>query len=507
MKPVGIRTRLTITLLAGLTITMALYGYFRFQQEKKQLMEETQRKVAVTAKAIQIAVENALRDRQISDIRNLASELVEYQTEIDRIRLFDDRLRPIITSNPLKIGEEVPKERLIRVISIKQPMGFFQERDGHKAFYYLVPIRNRDGSIRGAMEVVHLATLVEKKLRAATHEIVARVALLSLVIGLIVWFTVKRNILQPIGSLVEGVLSFSHGNLRQRIPVRRKDEIGHLATEFNQMAENLQRAYEQILTDAERKLELERRAREVEKLAAVGRLTAGLAHEIGTPLNIVSGRAEFLLSRMSEGDPRSKNLKVILEQIDRIAKIVQQLLGYARPQKPEMRPVAIDQVIGKVLSFMDHEIKAKGVKVKTELSKDLSPIAGDENLLQQVFVNLILNSLHAMSDGGVISLRVSMMMGTSNPGYILVEIEDNGCGITPEDLPRIFDPFFSTKKRGEGTGLGLSVTYGIIRDHGGSIEVKSHVGKGTTFLLRLPIFKGEPSENETLMPTGRHKGE
>ncbi|MBI5166762.1 MAG: hypothetical protein HY998_03325, partial [candidate division NC10 bacterium] len=108
MKTIGIRTRLTITLLAGLTLTMGLYGWFRIHQEKKQLIEETQMKVAVTAKAIQIAVENALRDRQIQDIRNLTAELVEYQTEIDRIRLFDDRLRLIITSNPLKIGEEVP---------------------------------------------------------------------------------------------------------------------------------------------------------------------------------------------------------------------------------------------------------------------------------------------------------------------------------------------------------------------------------------------------------------
>ncbi|MBI2878879.1 MAG: HAMP domain-containing protein, partial [Candidatus Rokubacteria bacterium] len=281
----GLRGRLIIVLLIPLSLVMALYGFLRVRQEEAQLLEEERRRMAVTTKVIQIAVENALRDRQISDIKRLLGELADFQNEVDRIRLFDLTLTPILAGRPASAEPEIPADDLRRVIREGRGLDFYQERDGQVVLSYLKPLRNRDGSVRGVLEVVRRAG-VGTKVRAARDEVILRIGLVSLVLVLLILTVVHRNVLTPIRRLMAGVRDFAAGH-PEPIPARGRDELAELARAFNQMAQGLEEAQRQVQAETEAKLDLARQVRQAEKLAVVGRLASGLAHEIGTPLNII----------------------------------------------------------------------------------------------------------------------------------------------------------------------------------------------------------------------------
>lgn len=207
----GLRFRLILVLIIPMILVVGVYGFVRIRQEQAQLLDEDRRNMAFAAKAIQIAVENALRDRQISDIKRLLSEIVEYQEQIDRIRLFDRKLTPIMISNPLSIGEEVPAEALRRVIETGQAEGFYQRRGEVPVLFYVVPLRTPGGEVRGAMEVVHLASGVEQKVRAAIWDVWLRMGVLLLAVGVLAGLTLQRQVLRPLSRLMEGIRRLGQG--------------------------------------------------------------------------------------------------------------------------------------------------------------------------------------------------------------------------------------------------------------------------------------------------------
>ncbi|MBI5043106.1 MAG: GAF domain-containing protein [Nitrospirae bacterium] len=263
----------------------------------------------------------------------------------------------------------------------------------------------------------------------------------------------------------------------------------HLGTliENTLLFKEKEQAYEDIKAIQDRLVQME-------TLTAIGKLTAGLAHEIATPLNIISGRAEYLLSELGETDIRSENLKVIISQIERITDLVKRLLTLASGEKAKVEDISINHVIRDILSFMERKIINSGINIETFLADNLPFVKINQHRLQQVFINIISNSLDATQRGGKISLRTYLIREDAKPdiipsqhcSFICIEISDTGCGIEEKYLNKIFDPFFTTKKSGEGTGLGLAITKNIIEEYGGDIEVKSAVGKGATFIIRLP---------------------
>jgi two-component system NtrC family sensor kinase len=227
----------------------------------------------------------------------------------------------------------------------------------------------------------------------------------------------------------------------------------------------------------------------------VGQLAAGIAHQIGTPLNVISGSAEYLMMEWGPDRPRPRELEIIVAQTDRITKLIQQLLNFARPTRIAVQPVKLNDLLREILGLTEHQIAKERITVTTDLQADLPAIAGDENQLEQAFLNIVINAWHAMPAGGTLTLRTRIVSagdlprraGRPAPPAVEVIIADTGIGIPAEHLPRIFDPFFSTKGVGRGTGLGLAITRRIVEDHRGTIEVASEVGRGTTFTIRLPV--------------------
>jgi PAS domain S-box-containing protein len=243
-----------------------------------------------------------------------------------------------------------------------------------------------------------------------------------------------------------------------------------------------------IVRDITGRRQLERAARQAEKLAALGTLSAGIAHEFNNPISIITSRIELMLM---DADTHSlpqevrDDLQVLHQHAQRVSQIARGLLSFARQSGGELRPLDLSQLVEQTLLFMQTQIVKEGIEIRTALDRGLPPLMGDANALQQVVVNLLTNARDAIDGRGEIRLETGP--APDDPSRIRLVVSDTGSGIPPEELPRIFDPFYTTKPR--GTGLGLSVSYGIVQDHQGTIEVESERGRGTTFVISFPVSR------------------
>jgi PAS domain S-box-containing protein len=237
-----------------------------------------------------------------------------------------------------------------------------------------------------------------------------------------------------------------------------------------------------IVEDISARVQLEEQLQISEKMASIGLLAAGVAHEVNTPLTGISSFTQMLLQNAEPDDPRTKVLEKIERQTFRAAKIVNGLLNLARPAQVDAGPVDVNNVINDVLSLLEHQFRTGRIQVRKELAVASPVVQGIEYKLQQVFLNLFLNARDAMPKGGWLTIATR-----AEGERAVVEVADTGSGIPEEQLSRIYDPFFSTKDIGKGTGLGLSITYGIVQEHGGTITCDSAVGQGTRFTLALPL--------------------
>lgn len=224
------------------------------------------------------------------------------------------------------------------------------------------------------------------------------------------------------------------------------------------------------------------RIRESERLAVVGQLAAGVAHELNNPLQGIVTYSHLLLERTAEDDRRRDSIEKIVSQADRCRAIVRALLDFSRPSKPQKQSSKMNSILGDCLELMEGQALFLNVEIDQNLDPALPLVVADPSQMQQVFVNLIINAVEAMDGAG----RLAILTRQSN-GYVEIEFSDSGPGIVPEDLERVFDPFFSTKQASHGTGLGLAISYGIVQEHQGSISVTSDLGAGATFVVRLPI--------------------
>jgi two-component system NtrC family sensor kinase len=334
---------------------------------------------------------------------------------------------------------------------------------------------------------------------------------LSLSFVLLVSFTagylLKRLIYLPLRDLELGAKKISSGNLDDRIPVRSVDEFGRVADAFNGMSVALSdshRAVQELVENLETKVQ--ERTRELlaaraevaqgEKLASIGVLSAGIAHELNNPLTGVLTFTSLMRKKVKDGSEDAEDLDLVIRETKRCASIIRRLLDFAREKVPVKGFFNLNQVIQDTVHFVERPASLNRIDINTSLDPLLPQVWGDADLIKQVVMNLLVNAQQAISAQGLIQVESHTITANHAPSagadptdaMVEISVHDNGCGIPRANLQRIFDPFFTSKEVGKGTGLGLSVSYGIVKAHGGKISVESTVGEGTVFRVQLPVM-------------------
>ncbi|MGB5105680.1 MAG: ATP-binding protein [Candidatus Zixiibacteriota bacterium] len=358
---------------------------------------------------------------------------------------------------------------------------------------------------------VRIALSVEetKAKISETQQMIVYFTLLLVMLGILLSVTLVKMIASPINTLVDATERLASGDLSQRVHVQTDAELERLALAFNTMCDSLEKTQKELelhnqtleekVRERTQKLEeVQKQVIQSEKMAAVGQLAAGVAHELNNPLGGILGYAQFALERLAGGKLSEKDtlafqryLSDIELQARRCKMIVKNLLKFSRSSdKLEFDLVDVNSALEETFVFTSHQLGMKDIHLVVNLQPNLPHVLGNVNLLQQVFTNILINSMQSMPQGGDLKVTTSFNPPVGEfSGAVEISFTDTGVGIPEENRNKIFEPFFTTKKVGEGTGLGLSVSYGIIRDHGGDIKLESSVGAGSTFTVVLPIVR------------------
>lgn len=338
-----------------------------------------------------------------------------------------------------------------------------------------------------------------------TAALMALVAVVLITLGTYLLF--RQLVYRPVERLLGAMAHAEGGDLSVHAPERAPDELGLLSRNFNRMIGRLRamtdereaqrRVLQERVQEATGELQQQneqleatnrelwrttRRLTELERLAAAGQTAAQFAHEVGTPLNLISGHVQLLSAQLGADERAAPRLHTISAQIERIERIVRQMLDRTRPESVALVPLDLHALLGRIFDTVAPALDARRVRLRTTLAVDVPRIVGDADRLQQVFINLINNALDAMPDGGELHVRT-----VCDGAQVIIEFADTGGGMSEDVRAHIFDPLYTTKARGRGTGLGLVVVRQVMREHGGEIEVESERGQGATFRLRLPV--------------------
>lgn len=417
------------------------------------------------------------------------------QQDIDGIRIFNKDGKVMFSTWDEEIGRSVDTSadackgchssgRPLASLDASERTNIYEGDDGVRRFQIIEPIYNEracstaechahsvDLKVLGVMEsAISLQRIDREIARQRTSALLATLVILAMVSGLI-YLLLRRYVAAPIRSLVKGTRIVAQGDLAHRIRIRQKDEIGELAESFNKMTQTIEETRGQLLQS--------------ERLSSLGRLSAGIAHEINNPLTGLLLTATTMRGSITEDSPERENLELVIRETERCRDIVRGLLDFAR-QTPTTKALGrIEDVVERSVQIVQSQAEVAHIPIRMPDTRDLPPLMMDDKQMQQVFVNLLVNALDAMPDGGSILVEWRDLGGRE----VEVDVVDTGVGIPKEHLASLFEPFFSTKGS-KGTGLGLAICWGIVEQHGGRIDVRSAVGRGTTFTVRLPVRNG-----------------
>jgi two-component system, NtrC family, sensor kinase len=355
----------------------------------------------------------------------------------------------------------------------------------------------------GALEVSGPLVERDNEFRAELEQSIARSALAALAAFMAVAIGGYLFVGRPMRLLVAKARRIGAGDLTGPLQLRQRDEVGVLATEINQMCEQLAEAQKLVKEQTDQRLAASEQLRHADRLTTVGKLASGMAHELGTPLNVVSGRAKMIARGQVAGPELIESAQAIVEQADRMTNIIKQLLGFARRRKPQHRKESLRLVAEHTLALLRPMADKSAVSFQSRQGEPEPFAEIDVPLIEQALTNLVVNAIQAMPKGGTVTVSsceevVSPPAGVtaSSGSYACLHVEDTGMGMTSEQLRHAFEPFFTTKEVGSGTGLGLSVAHGIVRDHGGWIAATSEVDRGSRFSMYLPSVRQNSTSND-----------
>jgi len=527
-KSLSLKAKITLPIVFIAAGVLFFSGYIDFHLSRKAQFDLYLDRNLYIAKQIDFGIPDQRIMENLSHIRDETEEWLLSRPSLREIDvfLFSAKGWDLIVANSKdahRTALTLSKDQIRRLKKDKH-LSSLHDVEEEKWLEVIVPLHSREKIIGGVRVVSSLneaqSYLNKKRDRAI---ILTFSSILIILIALSLLF--GKLVGDPIEKLVEAMSRAEKGNLEAEAPIRSQDELGKLGGHFNRMLKTIRETHEQNVQllakvsqfneELTRKVEAatselaarneelrllnealfesQRQLSQSEKLSAVGQVTATMAHQIGTPLNSISGYIQLMLQ---EGNlqPKDKDrLKIIDSQLDRLAESVKNLLSFTRQPEPQLRPLNVNGILEELIHLSEPWIHTRNVKLLSYLSPNLPFVLGDSTHLPTLFLNLITNAIDAMPHGGLLMIKTREVLSQSPSGdgeWLEVSITDTGIGITEESKKRIFDPFFTTKKLGDGTGLGLTICEKIIKEHSGNLEVISEVGKGSTFFIRIPIFKG-----------------
>ena len=535
MLPRTIKLTVSLYLALALSAAMALFTFLIVRHQQQDLLEQVARHVV----QISEVVGKSTRYAMLMNEREIAEKIIHdvgKQKGIERVRVISKDGTIIHSNHPGEVGYSVEQssEPCVQCHKTSQPLKqvpdelrwqVFTSPQGRRLLGTMEAIRNEPScssaschehpasqSVLGIVEIAYSLDEIDAGMRTHTLYIVGISLGFILLVAVSISVLLQRLVYVPLKDLEAGAEKISQGDLDHRIPVRKDDEFGRVAGSFNQMGEALQASMagmQELVQTLESKVEERTKELRVaqaevaqgEKLAAIGMLASGIAHELNNPLTGVLTFTTLLRRKMAEGSEDAEDLDLVIRETKRCASIIRRLLDFAREKVPVKGFFSLNQMIEDTVRFVDRPASLQQVEISTDLDANLPQIWGDADLIKQVVLNIVVNAEQAIHGAGKVLVMTRLCAGDEAfpPGIdaksvVEIAVSDNGCGIPAANLQRIFDPFFTSKDVGKGTGLGLSVSYGIIKAHAGAIKVESTVGLGTTFRIYLPVA---PVVNET----------
>ena len=393
---------------------------------------------------------------------------------------------------------EIDRSRLARIGQDQNIAFKTKEKDGGEFTYTYFPItvvKNR----MGALELKKSLTDVKNYTEDTIYQITLLMLVSFVMAVFLSWILGYRFVGQPLDILTKAIKQMDGDDFPEPIIIEKRNELTNLALAYNDMMNSLELAREKIKSESEARVVALNQLRHADRLKTVGSIAAGIAHELGTPLNIISGRSSLITSQKLSDIEKDESANIISTQVKRMSTIINQFLAYARYQKPQKSDTDIRLLVFQTVDLLYPSVNKQTTSIEL-LGKDIPFFINiDAGQIQQVLANILTNAIKAMPDGGKITIdiqekrtRNNKNFGGKEKDYVCIAVQDEGSGISKEDIDFVFDPFFTTKITGQGTGLGLSIAADICYEHDGYIDVNSEFGKGSCFMIYLPI---EPSRS------------
>jgi two-component system NtrC family sensor kinase len=486
-KRIGIGIRLAIMVAALLLASSGSFTILSLMSQRKESMDIFVRASLNMCKSLERVLHYSMLENRRGEIESAIRQLVtEY--DIRSATLVTHTGKPIYSSD-FQHGPSIPiddarcsgchmnKETPLKRLPASAHFHLSEESKVAKVW---LPIYNAaecyggachvhraDETVLGIMQLDVSYANIDESLRQSHKRLITLSILIALATSLVVLLLIRRWVSSPVKELLDGTSRVADGEMGHVISVG-EAELGELSRAFNKMQEKLLSSQRQLIM--------------IEKLASIGKLAASVAHEINNPLTGILTFAEDLVDNAQTNDPLLPDYRVIRREAIRCREIVRQLLDFSRQDKPNLQPVDMNEVLSHTVKFVSKQAVFRNIIIETELRENLPAVTADPVQLEQVVLDLLVNACEAMPDGGKIVIASAVFPRTRE---VEVTVRDNGPGISPEHLPQIFEPFFSTKG-GKSMGIGLAVSWSIINQHGGRLEVDSKPGEGTAFRIFMP---------------------
>ncbi len=516
--------KLNILLLGAMVVIFALLGYLNVRLHRQHLEQNT----LVSAERVSDVIKHSTTDYMlVNDQEGLYHSIKTMASEpgMEKIRIFDKEGRITYTTDDSEQNHVVDKtaEACYACHAQSQPLARLNRPDrfriyrnaaGARVLGIITPIENQpacsnaachahpaEQQILGVLDTNLSLAKADVQVAESSRRMIAYTGCALLLIAILSWFFVWQVVGRPVKALKRGTERLAAGDLGYQIEARSRDEIGDLASSFNGMSRQLQGERNENLSwthtleeRVEHKTRELKRAHEhalhTEKMASIGKMAAVLAHEINNPLSGILTYAKLLRKWIDRDSASLAHRQDICDSLDLIASesrrcgdLVKNLLTFSRTSPMNLQPANLNQVVDRSLRLVQHQLDLASIQVQPILDPDLPPVLCDAAQIEQVILALVMNALDAMPQGG--NLWIATSFG-HEPNQVRIVVRDDGSGIPSEILPRIFEPFLTTKETGRGVGLGLAISHSILERHNGNIEVQSEAGRGTTFTVTLP---------------------